>query len=100
VYNETLKEAQRQSKLTGCSTVLFWIENTIGLDDVSEMPDPNYRPISFIKIAFCWAFYYLKNNFSFEDAIRDIISRGGDTSINAAIVGGLIGALHGKSTIP
>ena len=41
VYNETLKEAQRQSKQTGCSTVLFWIENTIDLDDVSEMPDPN-----------------------------------------------------------
>ena len=76
------------------------MENQIDLDDLSEMPDPNFRPISFIKIAFCWAFYYLKKNFSYELAIRDIISRGGDTSMNAAIVGGLIGALHGKNFIP
>ena len=42
-----------------------------------------------------WAFYYLKNEFGFEDAIRDIISRGGETSINASIVGGLLGAALG-----
>ncbi len=76
------------------------MENSIDLDDVDELPDPNLRPISYIKIAFCWSFYYLKQNFTFENAIRDIISRGGDTSMNAAIVGGLIGALHGKTSIP
>ena len=42
-----------------------------------------------------WAFYYLKNDYGYEAAIRDIIKRGGDVKANAAIVGGLIGASCG-----
>jgi ADP-ribosylglycohydrolase len=44
--------------------------------------------------------YYLKDCTNYEDAIKDILSKGGDTSMNAAIVGGLIGALHGNQDIP
>lgn len=43
---------------------------------------------------------HLKAKSSFEEALRDTISRGGDTDTNAAIVCGLIGALHGASKIP
>lgn len=32
--------------------------------------------------------------------MEDILSRGGDTDTNAAIVGGLVGCLHGASEIP
>jgi hypothetical protein len=34
------------------------------------------------------------------DAIFDTLRRGGDTDTNAAIVGGLVGALHGTQGIP
>jgi ADP-ribosylglycohydrolase len=39
-----------------------------------------------------WSFYYLKNETVFEEAMKDILIRGGDTDTNAAIIGGLIGA--------
>ena len=42
-----------------------------------------------------WAFYYLKNQTSYNDALKDILKRGGDTDTNAAIVGGLLGAADG-----
>jgi ADP-ribosyl-[dinitrogen reductase] hydrolase len=45
-----------------------------------------------LKVPFVWAFYYLKNEWSFQDALKDILLQGGDTETNAAIVCGLIGA--------
>ena len=59
------------------------------------MPKPNYRPISYIKTSILWAFYYLKNDFEYEAAIEDMISKRGDTQANAAIVGGLLAASSG-----
>jgi ADP-ribosyl-[dinitrogen reductase] hydrolase len=56
------------------------------------MPDPSKGSIGRSIIAFTWAFYYLKNEFQYEVAIKDILLRGGDTDTNAAIVGGLLGA--------
>jgi hypothetical protein len=43
------------------------------------MPIPHHIPISYIKKPFLWGLYYLKNNYKYEDAITDIIKRGGDT---------------------
>jgi ADP-ribosylglycohydrolase len=74
------------------------MENDIEID-VKEMPFPHYRPISYVKVSILWAFYYLKHEYQFEDAIRDIIKRGGDTVSNASIVGGLMGAAHGTKHI-
>jgi ADP-ribosyl-[dinitrogen reductase] hydrolase len=48
--------------------------------------------IGYLHIAFHWAFTYLKNKVIYRFAIRDILSKGGDTDTNAAIVGGLLGA--------
>jgi ADP-ribosylglycohydrolase len=42
-----------------------------------------------------WGFYYLKNDYQFNEALKDIISRGGDMIANGTIVGGLIGAAEG-----
>ena len=56
---------------------------------------PHERPFSNVKISFIWSLHYLKNNCTFEEAIRDMITRGGDTTANAAVVGALLGALHG-----
>ena len=78
------------------STIKYWIENIIEVsNDTEEMPEPHYLPISFIKVSLLWSLYYLRNNFTYEEAIKDIILRGGDTRSNAAIVGGLIGAANG-----
>ena len=96
VYKYTLEEAIRRSRITGNSTVKYWFENDI---DESEMPIPHYRPHNYIKVSILWAFFYLKNNFTFEDAMADILLRGGDTQANAAIVGGLLGAALGENVI-
>ncbi len=46
-------------------------------------------------MSFIWALYFLKHDYTLNDAIKSIISKGGDTQANAAIVGGLIGASRG-----
>ena len=58
------------------------------------------RLIGFIIIAFSYAFFYLKKDYTYENAIRSMLLRGGDTDTNAAIVGGLLGARHGINEIP
>ena len=52
------------------------------------------KHIGHLKIAFMWAFYYLKNDYKYDQAIKDILMKGGDTDTNAAIVGGLLGSCH------
>ena len=79
--------------MTGISTIKYWIENDVEGDDLEEMPKPHFRPLSYIKTPLLWAFYYLKENTSFEEATKDIIKKGGDTRSNAAVVGGLLGAV-------
>jgi ADP-ribosylglycohydrolase len=39
--------------------------------------------------------HYLKHNFSLNDALSDIVKKGGNIMGNATIVGGLIGASVG-----
>ena len=93
----TKEESDRRARKTGLSSIKYWIENDIEVGDLDEMPKPHYRPTTYIKTGLLWAFYYLKYSFSYEEAVKDIISRGGDTRSNAAIVGGLIGATLGIS---
>lgn len=56
--------------------------------------------IGYVKWAFVLAFWHLRQATGYEAAIRDTIGRAGDTDTNAAIVGGLMGALHGVQAIP
>ena len=56
--------------------------------------------IGFVLIAFSYAFFYLKKDYTYEAAIRDMLLQGGDTDTNAAIVGGLLGARWGLKAIP
>lgn len=50
--------------------------------------------------SFTHAFRLLRQGRLYHDAIADTLLRGGDTDTNAAIVGGLIGAATGISSIP
>ncbi len=94
VYEKLQEEADRMARKTGLSTVKYWLENDIDVNNLDEMPKAHYRPISYVKTAIIWAFYYLKCQSSYGDALRDTLKRGGDTSMNAAITCGLIGALN------
>ncbi len=60
-----------------------------------------YKQMGWVKIAWTYAFQYLSSEkFTYADAIKDIIGRGGDTDTNAAIVGGLLGAAFSVEGIP
>ena len=56
--------------------------------------------IGFVRWATTLAFHFLQQYTPYEDAIRQTLMLGGDTDTNAAIVGGMMGALHGVDTIP
>ena len=47
-----------------------------------------------------YAFYYLKKNISYREALIDILQKGGDTDTNACIIGGLLGAACGFNKLP
>ncbi len=50
--------------------------------------------------AFSLTLYCLFNDLDFKQSMRHVLSLGGDTDTNAAIVGGIIGARHGLDSIP
>ena len=63
--------------------------------------------MGWLKIAFNYSFYYLKHSDDYKakdniyrELMEKILIEGGDTDTNAAIVGGLIGALVGYSGLP
>jgi ADP-ribosyl-[dinitrogen reductase] hydrolase len=66
--------------------------------DISELDCS--KNIGWVKFGFIQAIYYLRNNTSYETAIKEVLIRGGDTDTNAAIVGSVLGALHGINGIP
>ena len=85
-------------------------ENYTDLTDWFDEIDKGMLPnaeisMGWVKIAFKYAFYILKNcdrenPSAFEHAMKTMLREGGDTDTNAAIVGGLIGALVGYNRIP
>ena len=92
----TKAESLRRSKITDMNTIFYWIENDIEASKESEeMPILDHIPISYIKKPFLWSLFYLRKNYTYEQAIKDVMKRGGDVRSNAAIVGGLIGAVKG-----
>lgn len=56
--------------------------------------------IGFVKWAFILSFWHLLNVSTFEEAIAHTLGCGGDTDTNGAIVGCMMGALHGAEGIP
>ncbi len=67
-----------------------WMGNAIEGDLPDAHPQAGY-----VRIAFTYAFYHLKQRSSFRAALSDTLARGGDTDTNACIVGGLMGAYRG-----
>jgi ADP-ribosyl-[dinitrogen reductase] hydrolase len=60
-----------------------------------------YTPMDgFVRIGFTHAFRHLVLGSAYDVAVRETLAGGGDTDTNACIVGGLIGARWGASSIP
>ncbi len=54
----------------------------------------------YVRVGFRLAFWHLLHSRSLEDALIDVVNRGGDADTNAAITGALLGAAYGESAIP
>jgi len=72
-----------------------WMDNI----DQEKLP-PADKNIGWARIAFSYSLFYLKNNMSYDAAMRDLLKRGGDTDTNCCIAGGMLGALHGCDKLP
>lgn len=71
------------------------------LEDAANGNLPAGHPMAgFVRIAFTHAFSHLVRGTTFEQALHDVLSCGGDTDTNACIVGGLVGARVGLDGIP
>lgn len=56
--------------------------------------------IGHVKWGFTMAMHFLRKGESYESGVFKTLMKGGDTDTNAAIVGGMLGALHGVDEIP
>ena len=86
-------EAELQDRCT--SVVVDWYYTSMSLER-----DNFGQNAGHLKHAFRAAFYHLRRRSTYEEALQDVLRRGGDTDTNACIVGGLLGALHGYGLIP
>ncbi len=79
--------------------VLPWFTDIISPNKTTKKIVVN-KQIGWLKIAFCYAFHFLQNEVGYEEAITEMLVKGGDTDTNACIVGGLLGAHLGKTGLP
>lgn len=88
--------------------VLTWIKENDYSDDVrlwteqaaNSLPESFEQNAGWVKIAWSNALYQLLHAPNFEEALVATVGFGGDTDTNAAIVGALLGAVHGREAIP
>jgi ADP-ribosyl-[dinitrogen reductase] hydrolase len=73
----------------------------------AQAPDPHlYGPelhlfrSQSVRVAFRLALWELFHAPTFEAGVLDVINRAGDASVNGAVAGALLGAVHGAPTIP
>ena len=91
-YRAALKEAKRGNETSVISTLeAAAISLPAGMDG---------HQAGWVLIALQNTFYQLLHARSFEEALVETISFGGDTDTNAAICGALLGAVFGRDQIP
>ncbi|MEW5314726.1 MAG: hypothetical protein WDW38_006198 [Sanguina aurantia] len=74
-----------------------WFKDSItcSLDDIVATPN-----VAHVKHAFKLAFFFLHKHTRFEEALAETCRKLGDTDTNCAVVGAVMGALHGKVGVP
>jgi ADP-ribosyl-[dinitrogen reductase] hydrolase len=71
------------------------------ITDASTAPPSEYiQQQGWVLTAFQNAVWQLLHASNLEDGVTDTVMRGGDTDTNAAIAGALLGAVHGRDTVP
>ena len=84
-----------------CLEVRAWLKLAAQAASGTDVTLPPYEPDEgYVGVAFIHAFRHLLLGSSFDAAIRDVLTGGGDTDTNAAIVGTLVGAAVGLEHIP
>jgi ADP-ribosylglycohydrolase len=63
-------------------------------------PDDFQTNMGWVLIAFQNAYYRLLHSSTLEEGVSETVMEGGDTDTNAAICGALLGATHGRESIP
>lgn len=91
-------------ELVACEQVLQWLRRAKSQEflEVSDMAASSLlnHEVGNVEIPFCHAFRHLHSKSSFEDAMRNVLAGGGDSSSTAGIVGSLLGAAYGIEGIP
>lgn len=91
------------SNLIGAAASSLQTDLDAALRDDPELYGPElhlHRHEGFVRVAFRLAFWEALHVPSFEEALIDVVNRGGDADTNGAIAGCLLGALHGEASIP
>jgi ADP-ribosyl-[dinitrogen reductase] hydrolase len=67
---------------------------------MQEGPPDFQQNMGWVLTAFQNAFFFLNSGASFEEAVVETVSSGGDTDTNGAICGALLGAKWGREAVP
>lgn len=78
--------------------VQSWLREAAGM---TELPGrEGLYSVAWVKWPFQLAFMHLRLGTGFEAGLKAALAAGGEPSTNAAVVGGMLGALHGVSAVP
>lgn len=92
------KQEKEQKLISICPNVRQWIHDTREhVHNLDAIGDDAINNIGWVRHGFRMAFWCLRNQTLYREAIARALSYGGDVDTNACIVGGLIGALWGES---
>ncbi len=89
------KKCQEFIEKSGDLTLQSWMDEV----NKGELPPANEK-IGWAKIALLYTLYYVKQNKGYKEAMAELLRMGGDTDTNCCIVGGALGALHGRNKVP
>lgn len=114
LYKTTLRELAVMSAQLGRTINSFVQEVSGATADIKEdlavsgQDDPllywpelhMHRKLDHVRVAFRLAYWELEHAPSFEVGLVDVVNRGGDSDMNGAVAGALLGAFHGEEAIP
>jgi ADP-ribosylglycohydrolase len=80
-----------------CRKVRGWMKDALSEESALESGHPN---VGHVRWGFTSAFRHLALNSDYSTGMAETLVAGGDTDTNACIVGGMLGALHGRSGLP
>jgi ADP-ribosyl-[dinitrogen reductase] hydrolase len=114
LYKTTLRDLAVMSAQLGRTIPHFVQEVASATADVKEdlsvssQNDPllywpelhMHHKLDHVRVAFRLAYWELEHAPSFEVGLVDVVNRGGDSDMNGAVAGALLGAFHGVEAIP